>query len=132
MSEYLQRVDDHWKHVYRAHGSDDKLVKEIILNEHAGMSVVAALVATINAALLLMKPDDFLPTNSFNKGAQFIAVAALSLSFGGCIYIVGVAMLIYANTLKVPACKIMDWVHCIKGKHNLGTEVFFIWGSTFI
>ena len=89
----------HWALVHDCNGRSDEKVKEIILNEHTGMGVVAALVAAINVTVLLVKASDFLPSNTFNEAANACAVVLLYISLCECMYVVCIASDIYFNTL---------------------------------
>jgi hypothetical protein len=74
-----------WENVHHNVGGDEGL-KNLVLSEHTGMGVVAALVLTIAAAGFLVSPSSYKPENLHNEAMDFLLTGSLSIAFICAIY----------------------------------------------
>jgi hypothetical protein len=88
-------------------------LKTMYMNDHASFSIVAALLATISAALLMLSPASF---EGRDEGAQWVFVAFASLSLGAEIAAVLVATEMYVHSNAMPP-ECFVW-YLIENTHN--------------
>lgn len=114
----------YWQMVYKGLGSDDEKMRQLLLNEHSGMGVVAALLATMDVTCLMFTPTSYRADNAYNQYIGWCLVNLLALSLALCTYCIMMTFFICACVLKTPNNMIMMLVGKIKG--NPMFEVF-VW-----
>ena len=70
---------DYWRIVYEVNGQSGQALKEIILQEHTGMGVVAALVATIDVSCLLLTPASYNEVGDYSPAVSQPGVVFVSV-----------------------------------------------------
>jgi hypothetical protein len=89
------------------------LLKAMYMNDHASFSIVAALLATISAALLMLSPSNFLNPD---LSAQWVFILSSSLSLASEIAAILVATDMYVGSNVVPV-ECFVW-YLIENTHN--------------
>ncbi len=91
-----------------------ELLKSMYMNDHASFSIVAALLATISAALLMLSPSNFVEDPDSRAQWVFIGFSSLSLAAEIAAVLVATDMYVHSNAMPVEC---FVW-YLIENTHN--------------